>query len=155
MFDLTEFWLKHGKAYLPIILILLLAASVRLIGISDESIWLDEGVSISASRMSVPDIVNWTASDIHPPFYYLALKAWMVFGQSEFVLRGFSAVFGVLTVFAVYYVCLDLFGKRVSLVASLLLAVNPVSVYYSQEVRMFSLMAFLVSNTPSRAGHLI
>ena len=144
MVDLREFWLKRGKAYLPIVLILLLAASLRFVGIADESIWLDEGVSISASRMSVSDIVNWTASDIHPPFYYLALKGWSLFGQSEFVFRSFSAVLGVLTVLVVYYVCLDLFGKRVGLAASLLLAVNPVNVYYSQEVRMFSLMAFLV-----------
>jgi mannosyltransferase len=142
--DLRAFWLKRGKAYLPIVLILLLAASLRFNGIADESIWLDEGVSISTSRMSVSDIVNWTASDIHPPFYYLALKGWTIFGQSEFVFRSFSAVLGVLTVLVVYCVCLDLFGKRVGLVASLLLAVNPVNVYYSQEVRMFSLMAFLV-----------
>jgi uncharacterized membrane protein len=142
--DLRGFWLRRGKVYLPIVLILLLAVFVRFVGVSDESIWLDEGVSISASRMSMPDIVNWTASDIHPPFYYLALKCWTIFGQSEFVFRSFSAMFGVLTVLAVYYVCLNLFDKRVGLAASLLLAVNPVNVYYSQGARMFSLMAFLV-----------
>jgi uncharacterized membrane protein len=94
--------------------------------------------------MSIPSMINWTASDIHPPFYYLALKCWALFGQSEFAFRSFSAVFGVLTVLAVYFVCLDLFGKGVGLAASLLMAVSPVNIYYSQEVRMFSLMAFLV-----------
>jgi mannosyltransferase len=142
--SLREFWLKRCNAYFPIVLILLLAASLRFVGISRESIWLDEGVSIWASRMSIPNMISWTASDIHPPFYYLALKFWTLFGQSEFAFRSFSALFGVLTVLAVYFVCLDLFGKGVGLVASLLMAVSPVNVYYSQEIRMFSLMAFLV-----------
>jgi mannosyltransferase len=142
--SLRGFWLERGNVYFPTVLILLLAASLRFVGISRESIWLDEGVSIWASRMTIPNIISWTTSDIHPPFYYLTLKCWTLFGQSEFAFRSFSAVFGVLTVLAVYCVCLDLFDKRVGLVASLLMAVNPVNVYYSQEVRMFSLMAFLV-----------
>ncbi len=144
MVTLRDFWLKHGKACLPIVLILVLAASVRFLGISDESLWLDEGVSVYASRMSGSALINWTAADIHPPFYYLALKCWTLFGQSEFAFRSFSAVLGILTVLAVYYVCLDLFDNKVGLTASLLLAVNPVNVYYSQEARMFSLMALLV-----------
>lgn len=127
-----------------LVFVCVLAFCLRFAGLASESVWLDEALSIRAAGMGACELVDWTAHDIHPPFYYFALKAWAVFGGGEFVFRSFSALFGVFTVLAVFLVCVRLFGFRVGVVASLLLAVNPVNVYYSQEVRMFSLMAFLV-----------
>jgi uncharacterized membrane protein len=122
--------------------ILLLAALLRFYQIDAQSLWYDEGNSARIAERSVRLIVEGAGGDIHPPLYYLLLKVWRaVFGPSEAGLRSFSAACGVLTVLFAYLIGRDLFGRRVGLVAAGFLAVAPFAVYYSQEARMYALLA--------------
>jgi uncharacterized membrane protein len=121
------------------IFVLILAFALRIINLS-QSLWLDE--AITALTVKNYDFINiitgFAKGDFHPPLYYLILKFWTnLFGYSEIALRMPSVIFGVLTVFFVY----KLGGKK----AALLMAVNPLAVYYSQEARMYSLAAFAVT----------
>ncbi|MFH1085253.1 MAG: glycosyltransferase family 39 protein, partial [Chloroflexota bacterium] len=124
--------------------IVLLAAAARLWGLAAESLWLDEATSLMLARMPVSELIAWTALDIHPPLYYTLLHYWILLGESEAAVRGLSALAGVLTVPVIYGLGCAWFGRRVGLIAAALLAVNPYHVWYSQEARMYALVALLM-----------
>lgn len=123
-----------------LVLILLGASLLRFAGLGNESIWLDEATSILIARMDLPAAVSWTAADIHPPLYYLALHFWLVLGESEFAVRALSAVLGVWTVVTVYALARELFDSDVGLLSALLLALSPMHIWYSQEARMYAMV---------------
>lgn len=123
-------------------LILLLAAGLRFHRIDAQSLWYDEGNSARIAERSIQLILEGAAGDIHPPLYYLVLSLWRgVFGASETALRGLSAVAGIGLVGLAWWLGRRLFGIRAGLAAAALLAVSPFAVYYSQEARMYALLA--------------
>jgi len=121
-------------------LFLLLFFSLVLSLISlNQSLWLDEAISANVVKnYSYPDIVTkFSPADFHPPLFYLILKTWTsVFGFSEISLRMPSVIFSLITIYLVFH----FFGFW----PSLLLAFNPLYLYYSQEARMYSLVTLLV-----------
>lgn len=164
--------------FVILVFILLLGFGLRFHLLNGQSFWNDEGNSARLSERSIQLIIEGTASDIHPPLYYLFLRGWReLVGETEFGLRAFSAFAGVLTVALVgavgkvISIRYSVFGERYSvsgdqysvnvlergsrlslgihspvlvLVAMLLTAVNPASIYYSQEARMYALLGLLV-----------
>jgi uncharacterized membrane protein len=83
-----------------------------------------------AAELSVPDMVDWTATDKHPPLYYAVLHYTIaLFGDSESVLRAPSAVAGALTVGLLVAACL--WGREYLLgaIAGLILALHPCLVF--------------------------
>jgi len=126
------------------LLIVLLAFSLCLYRLDHQSLWYDEGFSVYLARLSLGEITARTASDIHPPLYYYLLHLWLgPFGDSEFVLRFFSLIFGLLTVPLIYVLGRRLMGTASGLLAALLLAISPLYLWYSQEARMYTLVTFL------------
>jgi mannosyltransferase len=122
-----------------LLLVTALAAALRLYRIDAQSLWYDEGISAHQLTRSFGEIVRAAALDTHPPGYYWALKAWaLVFGASELGLRSLSAAWGVAMVVLTFLIGRRLFGTLTATVAALLLAVAPLAVYYSQEVRMYA-----------------
>lgn len=129
--------------WLPII-VLLLAASWRLHDLEAQSLWNDEGTALRVAQRDVPDLLDATAQDIHPPGYYLALKAWIsVAGESEFGLRSLSAFYGIIAVAATYAMAARLYARSAGILAALMVAVNAFAVFYSQEARMYAQLAML------------
>ncbi len=132
---------------LLVIAVLLLGFGLRFHLLDAQSFWNDEGNSARLSERSLELIIEGTASDIHPPLYYLLLHGWRALaGDSEFALRAFSAFAGVLAVPAVMALGLLLGGKRpypVALIAGLVTAVSPPLITYSQETRMYALLSLL------------
>ena len=129
-----------------IIFITLLGFLTRFI-YADQSFWLDEGASLMFAKLSLPQLFEAIKSDFHPPLFYLLLKFWLpVSGNSEWLIRLPFIIIATLTIPVVYMLCQSLFGKKslVPAVASLLLAINPLHIYYSQELRMYSLATLLV-----------
>ena len=124
--------------------ILLLAFGLRLYRLGAESLWYDETVSVYLASKSIPALVAHTAGDIHPPGYYLLLHAWTrLAGNSDFSTGFFSLIFGVLLVPLAYRLAARVFDKKVGLLAALLVACSPFHLWYSQEVRMYTLGAVL------------
>jgi mannosyltransferase len=123
----------------PLVGVAALAAALRWFRIDTQSLWYDEGISVHQLTRSLPDIVRAAALDTHPPLYYATLKAWgELFGSSELALRSLSAAWGLLAVVLTWLIGRRLFGTVAGTVAALLLAVAPLAVYYSQEVRMYA-----------------
>jgi mannosyltransferase len=131
---------------LILILILLLASSLRLWTIGYESYWLDEIISIRQAQMPLNEGIQLVQNDIHVPFYTILLHYWVyAFGISETSSRTLSAILGIMAVLAVYLIGKRWFSERVGLYASLMFAVSAIQVAYSQEARMYSLLVLLAT----------
>ena len=127
----------------PIIL-LLLALGVRLFLLGSKSVWLDEAVTIRIAEQGQRLI--WRGESLegtHPPFFYLLVQLWLIFGRSESMLRLLSVIFGVGTVGLGYLFGRLLAEKRTATAFATLLAFNPLLVWYAQELRSYSLVACL------------
>jgi uncharacterized membrane protein len=141
-----------------LIVILLSGLILRLVSLT-QSLWLDEAIgAIAVHDYSYTGIVtDFIKGDTHPPLYYLTLKLWTdIFGYSEFAMRSLSVMFGVATVYVVYFIAKYLnhelgitnqAKKTITfpIIATLLFATAPLHVYYSQEVRMYAMNTLLVS----------
>ncbi|MFN8188012.1 MAG: glycosyltransferase family 39 protein [Gaiellales bacterium] len=125
--------------------ILALATALRFANLGENSLWSDEAYSVIMAQRDPVEIVHKSAAvDSHPPLYYLLLSAWIaIFGDSEYAVRSLSAVIGVLVVAVVYLLGRRIAGRRVGLVASLVAAISPFYLLYSQEARMYILAALL------------
>lgn len=124
--------------------IVLLAFALRLYRLGAEGLWYDEAVSVYLAGKSLPALVSHTAGDIHPPGYYVLLHAWTrLAGRSEFAVAYPSLFFGVLLVVLARWAGKRVFGDRAGLLAAFLVAISPYNIWYSQEVRMYTLGAVL------------
>lgn len=139
---------QRARTISILVLILIFAAATRIMNVSSWPVWTDEGWSIWATDDAHLDVVlDNLAHDRHPPLYFVALRGWRsLAGDSPLALRYLSIAAGLLTVAVTYRIGADVFGRRAGLYAALLLAVLPIAVYYSQEVRHyggFTLMVML------------
>jgi uncharacterized membrane protein len=82
----------------------------------------------------------------HPPLYYILVRLWVQwFGNSISVTRSLSALFSVLVLPCVYFLCLELFeSSLVGWVAIALISISPFHVLYAQEAREYSLWTLLI-----------
>ena len=119
--------------------VLLLAAALRLPGLDEQSLWPDEVYSVEAARWPVPVLL--TAEDPHPPLFGLILKALDRLGPSDLHGRWVSAIAGIAAVGAMLGLGCAVAGRRVAVLAALILAIAPLHVWYSREGRMYSLVA--------------
>jgi hypothetical protein len=127
--------------------VLALAAFLRFYRIDASSLWSDEGNTWAMIQRSAGEISVHAAADIHPPGYYWMLKGWsLLFGTDAASMRSFSALCGVLLVWAIARIAGEIVRDHPSrrwlpLLAAFVAAVNPFQIYYSQEARMYMLLA--------------
>lgn len=122
----------------------------RLPGMASRPLWYDEAFAVLFSAKGLQGMLRGTlavdggvAADVHPLLYYSILWLWQqVFGPSPFSVRALSLLFGLGVLILGVLLARQLFGDRVAVWAGLLLAVSPFQVHYSQEARMYSLLAF-------------
>ncbi len=127
-----------------LLLLTLLAFGLRATRLNFQPLWWDEGYSLYFATMNLAAMVAGTAGDIHPPFYYALLHFWIAFlGSEAIVVRLFSVFVGTLTVPLLYQVGRRLADERAGTLASLVMAIAPLHIYYSQEVRMYGLVTLL------------
>lgn len=122
----------------PLLAILFISIVLRLISLN-QSLWLDEAISANvAKNYSYQNIITqFSVTDFHPPLYYLTLKSWSsIFGYSEIGMRSLSVVFSLLTITLVFL--------HFGFWPTILLALNPLYLYYSQEARMYSMVSFFI-----------
>ncbi|RMF93097.1 MAG: hypothetical protein D6734_10865 [Candidatus Schekmanbacteria bacterium] len=122
--------------------ILLLGLILRLYRLGKYDYWFDEVLCVF-QKNSLYGIISGKILDSNPPLYFLLLNLWGRVSEAEFWLRLLSVFFAVATIFLVYYYCRKYIGERIALLSALLLSVNPFHIYYSQEVKMYSLFILL------------
>jgi hypothetical protein len=128
-----------------IIALIVVGGILRLVGITHQSLWLDEAYSAYLAAHRFPQILAFvSSSDAHPPLYYLVLHVWMVVGRSELTLRALSAGASLGAVALTYELGRRLANSRVAFLAGALMAISAFQVWYAQEARMYALTTFAV-----------
>lgn len=133
------------KLYLCVILCL--GIILRFIFLDKpEGLWNDEYVSYMISQKPLLDgFWQGVMSQCHMPFYYLYLKlSTILFGTNDYVLRLSSVIPGIMSIIAMYYAGKESNGKNTGFICALFCACSSFLIYYSQEVRLYSLL-FLIS----------
>ncbi|MBN2305421.1 MAG: glycosyltransferase family 39 protein, partial [Anaerolineae bacterium] len=133
-------------------LILLLAFGLRTINLGGRTLWYDEAFAVLFAETGWNAMVDGTlteveggAADVHPLLYYQSLHYWMdMVGQGAAAARLYSVLLGVATVAVVFFLARDMFDDRTALVAALITAVAPFHIQYSQETRMYALLALVL-----------
>lgn len=139
---------KLRKNYIYVLLGLLVLIGFELrFAVANVPLWYDEGHSILVAIQSIPygiDEFLFTKDFQHTPFYFYFLHLWLkIFGNSEILMRMSSAIFGIATIPMTYIVAKKLYDKKVGLISALLVAVSPLLIYYSIEIRMYAMVTFL------------
>lgn len=116
-----------------------LALGLRLL--VTRGLWIDEATSVSQAQMSFHGMIeNLRTSDVHPPLYFALL--WLdvhAFGDGELAVRLPSILAGLALIPVVYLAAKDIYDRKAGLMAALLVAIAPQTVWYSQEARMYAL----------------
>ena len=140
-----------SKRSLAAILLLLLGAyALRLYRLDGQSLWWDEGISLHLATSSAADIVRDRLNNIHPPLYFFLLKGWLALvGVSPFTGRYLSVLAGLLPV-ALVFAAAGCWGRQTRFeverfsaaawLAAGLMVLSPLSVVYSQEIRVYALL---------------
>ena len=139
---MSVFWTR-----LLLLLMILLAFALRIFALDLQSLWYDEGVTATVAQLDFMSLTSWTARDIQPPLYYYIISAWgNLTDWREWHLRWPSVWFGTLTVPLMVALTRKISRSHTSaiLVVSLLTALHPLLIYYSQEARMYAMLTALV-----------
>ncbi|MBU0597519.1 glycosyltransferase family 39 protein [Patescibacteria group bacterium] len=132
-----------------LIVVLVIAASLRLINISQENFSLDEAWSVVNAQHSVSEITRIIQNENYPPLYQYLLHGWLgVFGVSELAARSLSLILGLLSIIVIYLLGKALFSRSVGVWAALLTALSSFHIEFSQEARMY-ILVFLLSGLSS------
>ncbi|HEY88226.1 MAG TPA: hypothetical protein G4N98_00640 [Thermoflexia bacterium] len=139
---------KRYWSWSALLVVLLLGTGLRFYRLDAQSFWNDEGNTARLVERTIPLIIAGAGGDIHPPGYYLLLHGWQkLAGNSEFALRSFSALAGILTVAVTAALGQKGGGRLTALGAAFGLACQPLAIYYSQEARMYALLGLLAALT--------
>lgn len=167
------FWRSHDAQTLrgPIALLLIIAVAValRLPGlgrdlVTDEALSLFVARGTSAATRVVPNGPEFTVADFMrdggwgeslramshsertPPLYYLLLRVWIRgFGDSNQSVRLLSVSFAIATIPALFLLARAATDARTGLAAAGILAILPLHLQYSQEVRAYTLAILLLT----------
>ncbi|OOV46855.1 dolichyl-phosphate-mannose--protein mannosyltransferase [Leptospira kirschneri serovar Pomona] len=144
VFGLSSFLaeIKKNKDLKIFLFVFTLGAFFRLFRLDLQSPWEDELFSIRASSAtSLNDLWNWMKDDPHPPLYQTLLYFWFQFLQpTVFVGRLLSAISGLLVPLAFYVFAPVELKERIRVSVSALLSLSTGLIYYSQELRSYSLL---------------
>ena len=133
-----------------LLLIVLLAAALRLFKLGSQVIWVDEAWTIVNAKLPIPVLVKMVASvDFHPPLYYIFLHYWIkIFGSGPLAARLPSLLFDLGGLLAVYRLGTSLGKpgeeKKTGLTAALLYAVSAFLIMAAQEARMYPMLNFFL-----------
>lgn len=159
-----------NKTGILLILVTALAAALRLCGLTYQGLWGDEAFSVYAARgvdmhfmtASLVDATHRKFVNPHatprailraclrneaaPPAFYALLALWIrIFGSGDFACRFPPAAMGILAVPVAFLLGRRLFRRDdAALLASLFTAVSPIAIFFSQEVRAYSMAYLLV-----------
>lgn len=135
------------RIWLSVLALTAVGAALRFATLDRQSFWLDELVTVSLLRMDFGDMLDAVPeSEATPYLYYVLAWGWaQMFGLGEVGLRSFSALVGAAIVPVAYGAGSALVSRRVGLIAAALVSVHPFLVWYAQEARSYSLLAFLTA----------
>jgi 4-amino-4-deoxy-L-arabinose transferase-like glycosyltransferase len=138
--------MTRSRTFVVILLVLLIAAALRITLLGQKAVWWDEAWSVWAAQQPFGQTSEITARDVHPPLYQWMLHGWVrIAGISELAARYPSTLLGLLTVALVYPLTVRLGGRRAALLAMFFIALSTFHIHWSQEARMYAMAAFFAT----------
>jgi len=127
-----------------VIIITVAGGILRVLLLGTKGMWLDETFSVWMASLSVEDMLHWIVRiDQHPPLYYFLLHSWIALkGDTPYYVRLLSVLFGAGTIPIIYLIGKRLSGATMGLAAAIFLALSLFNIYFAQETRMYTLLAF-------------
>lgn len=120
-----------------------LAIALRVPGMIEPRFWQDEMISLSVAGGSlVETIVATVRYSAHPPAYYAQLNLWMLGGKNASFIILNSVLWSVATVAALFYLGRNIVGEKTAALAALIFAIMPMSLYFAENARMYSMICF-------------
>lgn len=129
---------------LPIVF--LVAAFIRFYNLGEKQLWLDEIIQVIHSTPGdLTELLLAVTEDRGAaPLDYLVQHVFItLLGTTEVTARLHAAIFGSLTVVAIYFFVRKIFDRDTAFLTALLYAVYPLHHHYSQEGRPYALFTFL------------
>jgi len=123
------------RQWLPISLIMILAATLYLYKLEQRGLWIDEFISIADAQD-----ISFNRGRL---LYYILLHFWMLLGNSDAWLRGLSILFALGSVFLIYQLGRYLFTDVIGLISALMLTLSPLFINHAQEVRYYTMSVCL------------
>jgi mannosyltransferase len=138
---------KRAVELLALLTPVAVAAVLRFSTLGTQSYWSDEAVTVALVTKGFGGMMRAIPhTEATPPLYYALAWLWSrLFGTGAVALRSLSAIAGTLTVPLAYAAARSVAGRAAAFAVALLVAVNPLLVWYSQEARAYALFAALVS----------
>jgi mannosyltransferase len=119
-----------------------IGASLRLYGLEFQSLWQDEGLQYYvATHNSIGELFRQRLS-FHPPLSFMVNHCFLLLGDSDFLVRLPSALFGIASLPVLYLLARDLTSRQAAIFSVFVLALSPFHIWYSQEGRMYSQLMF-------------
>jgi len=134
------------SALIVFLLLVGLFVATRLWNLGSYNLWSDEIFSVGTARYSWGHLFHETISDaVHPPLFYILLKVWIwIGGQSVVWLHLLPTTIAVATIIPLFLLARELRLPAAALNLVLLFtAVNGYLIFYSLELRMYSLTLLL------------
>jgi hypothetical protein len=134
-------FIKQNKL---ILLILILAAFLRILDIGRSSFWYDEvRIATSAIQPTLGQVVKLARMDVaSPPLDYILVWLMGHVSLAEGWLRLPEALWGVAAVGILYAFARQLIGRFAALAAAACLALASVHIFFSQELRFYAPLFF-------------
>lgn len=123
-------------------LILIFAFLFRFLSINSHEYWFDEKASVYVAGQPLPMLLELSRKDTHPPLYFILLKAWSTVSNRVAYLRLLSVLSGTATIGLTYLLGKQIFNEKTAILTSVLMTLSPLHVYYSTEIRMYTLFVF-------------
>jgi len=139
---------KLNLEYLLLTIILVFGFFLRVWKLGLPSLWIDESISTIASlnilAKGAPIFDSGLLYGRAYLFHYLQ-TLFLLFGQTDFLARFVSVIFGLLTIYLAYKIGKE-YSKSGGIISALFMAVFYLEVFYSRQARfyqLFQLMFFL------------
>ena len=118
---------------------------MNFIRIFDNNFWGDEAFTVNLVKYSIPEIIEKTAADMHPPLYYLFVKlVYTIIGNQGWGYHLVSLIpCAIIIIFALTVIWKNL-GWVVSIILITFTCLSDNAVHFNVEVRMYSWGALFV-----------
>ncbi len=134
-----------------IVVIVLLGAALRSWHLDAMSIWQDEALSLYRATKPLPFILSGriiigelVTQDVQPPLYFVLLAGWFrLLGTSTWLAKFLSLAAGLVSLPLLWALGHRWLGRPVAVTATGLAAMSPLYLWYSQEIRSYTLQVAL------------
>lgn len=135
-----------NKRTVAILLIIIIGIGLflRIYNLNKHDFWYDEALSLLTVKYIPPQaFFQYAQITTEPLLFFILLDLWTHLFTNDSLFRLLPLIFGILSIILIYSAGKRLFDSKTGLISAFLLAISPFHIYYSQELRSYSLFILL------------